>query len=119
MNSETDKWLKDLAELALKEIGLKKGQIVLDFGCGDGYYTIPAAKIVGDKGKVYALDKDRHCLHEVIRRAEELNLKNIRPIETSGKVTICLKDESIDVTLLLYDTSQKTPLLGAGMNANL
>jgi len=44
MKSETDKWLKELVELALKEIGLKKGQIVLDFGCGDGYYTIPCSE---------------------------------------------------------------------------
>ena len=41
----------------LFEIGIRKGHVVLDHGCGSGTYTIPAAKLVGDEGKVYALDE--------------------------------------------------------------
>ena len=36
--------------------GLKKGDVVLDYGCGIGFNTMPAAEIVGKKGKVYAID---------------------------------------------------------------
>ena len=43
----------------LRRIGIKKGQTVLDFGCGYGAYTIPVAEIVGEQGRVYALDKDK------------------------------------------------------------
>jgi len=46
----------------LEKIGVSRGQIVLDFGCGSGTYTIPTAKIAGEPGKVYALDKDRQVL---------------------------------------------------------
>lgn len=88
----------------MREVGINKGQIVLDFGCGSGYYTIPATKIVGDKGKVYALDKDRNCLRKVMRAAELQKLENIHAIETSGELKIPLEDESVGV-VLLYEKS--------------
>ena len=40
----------------LADIGLQRGQTFVDIGCGQGFFTIPAAKMVGAKGKVYALD---------------------------------------------------------------
>jgi len=40
----------------LQKAGIKTGKTVLDFGCGSGTYTIPAAKIAGEEEKVYALD---------------------------------------------------------------
>lgn len=36
--------------------GIKEGSHVLDYGCGPGFCTIPAAKIVGSQGMIYALD---------------------------------------------------------------
>jgi len=102
MKSDIEIWLKEESEKVLKEVGIKKDQIILDFGCGSGYYTIPAAKIVGDRGKVYALDKSRSCLYEVMQRAKSQKLKNIRIIETSGELKIPLEDESVDI-ILLYD----------------
>ena len=43
-------------ENILKEVGIKPGFYILDYGCGAGSYTIPAAQLVGNSGKVYALD---------------------------------------------------------------
>ena len=40
----------------LKAAGLKQGQKVLEVGCGPGFFTIHAAKIVGKEGFVYAVD---------------------------------------------------------------
>ena len=45
--------MPDYAMELLKAVGIKKGQTVLDFGCGEGNYTIPAAKLVKNEGKVY------------------------------------------------------------------
>ena len=102
MESDTKKWLEQYAEKVLKEVGITKNQNILDFGCGSGYYTIPASQIVGNKGKVYALDKDRKCLNEVAKSAQSRKLKNIQIIATSGELKIPLEDESVDV-VLLYD----------------
>jgi len=84
----------------LQQIGIRGRQTVLDFGCGLGTYTIPAAKIVGVQGMVYALDKDKESLDELMQKAESAALKNIKRIETSGKLEIDLADESVDVVLL-------------------
>ena len=86
----------------LQKAGIKRGRIVLDFGCGSGTYTIPAAKIVGEKGKVYALDKDKKVLSELMQKAESAGLRNLRRIDTSGELKIPLADESVDI-VLLYD----------------
>jgi ubiquinone/menaquinone biosynthesis C-methylase UbiE len=86
----------------LRESGIKKGEIVLDFGCGSGAYTIPAAKIVGEKGEVYALDKDEQALDELMAKARQSGLENIRRIDSSGGLQIELDDESVD-SVLLFD----------------
>ncbi len=101
-NKETKEWLEELGEKFLHKIGLKKGQKVLDFGCGIGDYTIPAAKVVGGKGKIYALDNDEKSLKFLLGRAKRYGLKNIEIIKTSGEAKIGLEDESLNV-VLLYD----------------
>lgn len=86
----------------LKRTGVREGQVVLDFGCGSGNYTIPAAKIAGNKGKVYALDKDAYKLKELAQKAQSDGLNNIETIETGSEPNSGLEDSSVDV-VLLYD----------------
>jgi ubiquinone/menaquinone biosynthesis C-methylase UbiE len=103
------RWLDRESEKALRKIGIRRGQTVLDYGCGSGSYAIPTARIVGEEGRVYALDKDERALDELMQRAELEGLKNIRRMDTSGKVEIELGKESIDV-VLLYDIFWYFPL---------
>ena len=102
MKSDVETWLKGDGEFFLKDMGIKKGQIVLDFGCGDGHYTIPAAKVVGKEGLVYAQDKDKGALDELMKKAKAEGLENISIIKTEGELKIDLKDKSLDA-VLLYD----------------
>jgi ubiquinone/menaquinone biosynthesis C-methylase UbiE len=84
----------------LERIGVRKGQTVLDFGCGYGMYTIPVARIVGEQGIVYALDKDKEVLDTLMQKARSAGLMNIERMETSGEPEIELADETVDVVLL-------------------
>lgn len=84
----------------LKNIGVRRSQIVVDFGCGHGTYTIPAAKIAGEEGRVYALDKDKKALNELMQKAESAGLENITRMDTSGKIKSELANESVDMVLL-------------------
>ena len=43
-------------EKIFSSIGLRKGMVFVDVGCGEGYFALPAARIVGPGGKVYAFD---------------------------------------------------------------
>jgi len=92
--------LESRAIEVLERMGIRRGQAVLDFGCGSGTYTIPAAKIVGAQGRVYALDKDKGALDELTQKAGSAGLKNIERMETSGGLEIELADGSVDVVLL-------------------
>ncbi len=49
-------WMHD-PKVIFNELNLKEGNIFLDLGCGKGEYSIYAAKIGGDSGLVYALDR--------------------------------------------------------------
>jgi len=84
----------------LQRIGIRRGQTVLDFGCGCGTYTIPVARIVGKKGKVYALDKDKDALNDLMQKADSAHLKNMVIMTSSGGPRIELLEESVDVALL-------------------
>jgi len=102
MENNVKKWLRGEGEAFLKDIGIRKGQTILDFGCGVGRYTIPAAKVTGKEGKVYAIDKDMDALQQLMQRAKSEGFKNVVPIKTSGELKINLENESVDV-VLLYD----------------
>lgn len=67
----------------LKRLQLDEGDTFADIGCGIGYFTLPAAGIVGPKGVVYALDIELEMLEEVDKRAVENSVSNIRTIVTN------------------------------------
>ena len=95
------RWLDGHVSEVLAEIGVKEGQNILDFGCGSGTYAIPAAKLVGKNGKVYALDVSNKALDRVEERAKQEGLRNIIRIDATDERNIPLKDRIIDVVLLI------------------
>lgn len=53
---------------------LKEGMCVLDIGSGMGYFSIPMAKTVGEKGCIIAVDLQEKMLKSLIKRAEKAKL---------------------------------------------
>ena len=64
----------------LKALAVKPGQTVCDMGCGNGFYTLQLARLVGPKGLVYAVDIQPEMLQMLARNAAEAGLTNIRPV---------------------------------------
>jgi ubiquinone/menaquinone biosynthesis C-methylase UbiE len=64
-------------EDTLKAVGLRAGMVFMDIGCGDGFFTIPATQLVGEKGMVYALDTDVAAVEKLKDKAAEKGLTNI------------------------------------------
>lgn len=64
----------------LQKLKIKPGSIVVDMGSGSGHYTFAASEILGDSGRVYAVDIQKDMLARVQSEANERNLKNVEII---------------------------------------
>jgi ubiquinone/menaquinone biosynthesis C-methylase UbiE len=100
MKTDVEKWIEKDGEDFLKAVGIKEGQVVLDFGCGEGHYAVPAAKLVGEKGIVYAVDKDKQALDRLTQIIKKNNIKNVEVIKKES--IIPLENNSLDF-ILCYD----------------
>ena len=85
----------------VKEVGIKEGFRVLDYGCGSGNYITVVAELVGKSGKIYALDINPLAVKMVKKIAVKEQLPNVETIISDRKTG--LLDDSIDV-VLLFDT---------------
>jgi cyclopropane fatty-acyl-phospholipid synthase-like methyltransferase len=64
----------------LRELKVKPGMVVCDMGCGNGFYTVQLARMVGPEGSVFAVDIQAEMLRMMQARAEQAGLENIRPV---------------------------------------
>jgi ubiquinone/menaquinone biosynthesis C-methylase UbiE len=83
----------------LKAAGLKRGQKVLEVGCGPGFFTIPAAHIVGKEGLVYAVDVNPHAIERVRGKIVRGGIKNVVPLLANASDT-GLPDQGVDIAFL-------------------
>ncbi len=67
-------------EEIMDRLHLGEGDIVADIGAGSGYFTIPFASRVGDKGLVFAEEIQIEMINYISKKVEDLELKNIRVI---------------------------------------
>ena len=86
----------------LRIIGVKENDVVIDFGCGPGNFCIPAARLVGADGMVYAVDKNSRVLKKVRRKADALGLQNLRAACSLAELMLLTEGRSCNVALL-YD----------------
>lgn len=83
--------------------GIKKGMRVLDLGCGSGAFSPFIARVVGDKGEVYALDIQPDMLRQLknkLSKLENAKMKNIELFEGSA-CELPFKDNSLDVVIMV------------------
>jgi ubiquinone/menaquinone biosynthesis C-methylase UbiE len=100
-------------EQTLIKLGLNKGDIIADIGCGIGYFTIPASKIVGDSGKIFAMDIIPEMLQDVEIKVNENNISNIETILTEEN-DLKLKDDKITfafISNVLHEANEKENFL--------
>lgn len=82
----------------LDEIDINEGDVILDFGCGPGGYCIAAADLVGESGRIIALDINPAALEHVRSRAEKQNIDVIETMLPNGGID--LLDTSVNVVFL-------------------
>jgi ubiquinone/menaquinone biosynthesis C-methylase UbiE len=84
----------------LDVISLKQGDKFLDAGCGDGYVSIEASKLVGSNGKIFALDVYPESIDGVDKEIKEKGIENLEPILADVTDSIPLDDDSVDAVLM-------------------
>ena len=85
----------------LNEVGIKPGNRVLDYGCGPGSYILPLSSLIGETGKILALDIHPLAIKSVEDISRKNGLRNVKTIQSDCQTG--LTEQSIDV-VLLYDT---------------
>ena len=85
----------------LIDLGLRAGYTLLDVGAGIGYFSIPASEIVGDKGKVIAVDTSEEMIEELTNRIAEAHIQNIAVVK-SDEYDFRIEDEKIDFALMCH-----------------
>lgn len=83
--------------------GIKKGITALEIGCGSGAFTTFIARAVGSNGMVYALDIQPKMLEQLknkLKRAENKDIKNIKPVLASA-YALPFDDNSLDMVYMV------------------
>jgi len=82
---------------------IKQGMTVLDLGCGSGAFTTLLARVVGEQGKVYAVDIQPGMLQQLERKlakAENLDIRNVE-IKQASAYELPFEDESLDLVFMV------------------
>jgi len=94
-------------------LGVKEGSNVADIGAGSGWFTVRAARRVGNGGIVYAVDINRDYLDYIENRSKREGLANIRVILGKEDDPL-LPAKGVDAVLLLktyHEVAQPIRLL--------
>ena len=84
----------------IEAFGIKKGNTIIDYGCGTGSYLKKATELVGEQGMVYAVDVHPLSMKKVQKRIDKLNLKNVIPV-LSGVIPCNIDDHVANVIYAL------------------
>ena len=98
MGSKLRKWLMDPVK-TLQIADVQPAQKILEVGCGTGFFTIPAAKMIGEKGSLIAMDASSGYLKVVAKKVKKANLNNVSIVQRDALHT-GLETASIDKVLL-------------------
>jgi len=97
----------------LIKLGLHEGDVMADIGCGIGYFTIPASKIVGDSGNIFAMDISPEMLQDAELKIKGNNISNVEIILTEEN-DLKLEDNKVTfafISTVLHEADKKETFL--------
>ncbi|WP_137286742.1 class I SAM-dependent methyltransferase [Halorussus salinisoli] len=83
----------------LRELGVASGTTLVEVGCGNGYFALPAARIT-EPAPVYALELDTDALDELTHLAEQQRIDNVEPIRGDARELARHLPEPVDYVLI-------------------
>ncbi len=108
---ERRKWQEP--EAILSHISLKPGNTFIDIGCGNGFFALPAARIVGERGAVYGIDISSAAIADLKKEAQKENLNNIRlTVGKAEETVICERcADFVFIGIALHDFQDPSRVL--------
>jgi len=86
-------------EIILKNLKINLGQTILDAGCGNGYMAKKFSVLVGNNGKIYALDPDKESINKLRKEVEKTNIEAL-----VGDITKTTEIEKGSIDLVYLST---------------
>jgi ubiquinone/menaquinone biosynthesis C-methylase UbiE len=83
----------------LRGVNNLQGQAVLEIGCGTGFFTLPAARLIGDQGFLVAMDILSESVELVTKKVQAAKLQNVRVVRGDALNTN-LDSESFHTVIL-------------------
>jgi ubiquinone/menaquinone biosynthesis C-methylase UbiE len=83
----------------LQGADIQPGQTILEVGCGTGFFTLAAARLLGEQGTLVAMDTLPISVAAVTKKVQSANLKNVRVIQGDALNTQ-LASGSLDAVLI-------------------
>ena len=87
----------------IKRSGIEPGMKVLEIGCGSGAFTTFIARVLENKGEVYALDIQPAMLKQLekkLAKPENQDIKNVKLIQASA-YNLPLENNSLDLVYMI------------------
>ena len=99
----------------MAQTGLMQGQVVADLGCGNGFYVLPAAQMIGPTGMIYAVDVQSSKLAATVSIANQFGYKNVRVVQANlGRPVTDIPLNSCDLVIvgnILHEIEEKDELI--------
>jgi ubiquinone/menaquinone biosynthesis C-methylase UbiE len=97
------------------QTGLSRGMTVADLGCGNGFYVLPSAQLVGNDGTVYAVDAQEPKLGATMSIVNQFGFKNVKAIKADlNKPLTEIPEGSVDLVIIgniLHEVKDKRALI--------
>ncbi|WP_323676238.1 class I SAM-dependent methyltransferase [Halorubellus sp. PRR65] len=82
----------------LRSLGIDSGDALAEVGCGNGYFALPAARVV-DPATVFAVDLDRTLLDELDELAALHRIENLETAHADARDMASALLKPVDVVL--------------------
>lgn len=86
-------------DVLLQKLAVPPGSTILDLGCGNGFFTFPAAAAMGDKGMVIAADLSAAMLAALLDRNPPDTVQILKTEEVEMDVDTDSVDAAVAITL--------------------
>ncbi len=104
----------------LAALNVQRGQTICDLGCGNGFYTVQLARLVGPEGKIYAVDIQPEMLQMLRAWIKKEALTNVKPI-LGSPIDPRLPEGQLDLVLMVdvYHEFSHPPQMLAAIRKSL